>query len=306
MKRITLWGVSGFIGRNLSVELVKRGWEVIGCDVAPFPDGLPGEVRCYPADVLDVDMSAIPASPIILYLSQSPFYRDFPDRADHLFGVNGYGPARVLNAVVKQNTQAFLYFSTANVYQPGFEPHSEQDDVNRSNPYAVSKLIGEQVAQLYQSCLRVSTLRLFGTFGPGQRGMLVPKLHNRIIQGQPVILQAHPDAPDEPVEMRSGLMLSTLYIKDLVQILLGLLDRTSCGHSLPGVFNVGSRRAFSIRNLALGIGGVTGKGVHFEPGDAREGDMIADTSLLESIAAIPETPLAEALKETISAVPSDA
>ena len=108
-------GASGFIGRHLLKRLKEQGHDVIGYDIHPCE-----RTGVLPIDVCNDGIVIAPGTEVVVYLSQSPHYRSFPEQADNLFGVNVVGAARVAAAAKKSGARLFVYASTGNVYTDSF------------------------------------------------------------------------------------------------------------------------------------------------------------------------------------------
>lgn len=294
--RAVIVGAGGFIGRRLAARLRAAGAEVTCLD------------RVADAS-LDIHACDVVRDPVILsegidavwYLCQSPHYRRFPEGCEDLFEVNALGALRVARAAAGAGARHFAYASTGNVYACGFEPFTESRPLRRDDPYALSKVIGEELIALLRPSLPAVALRLFGVFGPGQQGMLVPQLLARIAADEPVLLQPRPDG----VADDGGLRISLRFVDDLVQDLVSLAGAALTGATLPSCINLGGAEAVSIRRLATMLAETAGVPVRFETGSApRRTDLIADVSRLHALVPAVSTPLMEAVRRTIDALPA--
>ncbi|MBX3374247.1 MAG: NAD(P)-dependent oxidoreductase [Phycisphaeraceae bacterium] len=293
--RAVIVGAGGFIGRRLAARLRASGAEVTCLD------------RVADAS-LDIHACDVVRDPIILpdgvdaawYLCQSPHYRRFPEGCEDLFEVNALGALRVARAAANAGARHFAYASTGNVYACGFEPFTESRPLRRDDPYALSKVMGEELIALLRPSFPAVALRLFGVFGPGQQGMLVPQLIARIAAGEPILLQPRPDG----VADDGGLRISLRFVDDLVQDLLSLAGAALAGTALPPSINLGGAEAVSIRGLAMMLADAAGLPVRFETGAApRRTDLIADVSRLHALVPVSTTPLTEAVRRTIGVPP---
>ena len=160
---------AGFLGRALCRRLQQEGWEVLAFDLSAPPDGLPDGVRFAVVDILRDPLPLPQGIEAVFYLAQSPRYRDFPQGADHLFGVNAYGAIKAAAAARNAGAGVLCYASTGNVYQPSLAPLAESSPCARDDPYALSKLAAEEALRLFRPRLATIAVRLFGLFGPGRR-----------------------------------------------------------------------------------------------------------------------------------------
>ena len=286
--KVAVFGAAGFIGRHLCRDLATRG-ELLAFDVEARDDlGFP----CREADVLAAapDLTGVDA---VVYLSQSPHYRAFPERGDHLFGVNVVGALRVVHEALRAGASRLVYASTGSVYAPSFEPLAEDAAVRRDDPYALSKSTAEDALRLVGGEMATCCVRLFGVYGPEQQTMMVPAIAQRVRERQAVTLAPHPDRADD----RDGLRISLTFVHDLVPI-LGRLLATDV--ELPATLNVAPPEAVSIRQLACAIGEQLDLEPLFEPApQPRTTDLIADTSRLDELLSPRFTELGEAMRRTL-------
>ncbi|MCA8942996.1 MAG: NAD-dependent epimerase/dehydratase family protein [Planctomycetes bacterium] len=293
--RTIVLGAAGFIGRHLCRRLDATGENVLGFDVVSAADE-PVESRA-----LDVTNEApdCAGADAVIYLSQSPHYRDFAERGDHLFEVNVTGALRAAVAARQAGVKTFLYASTGSVYAPSFAPLREDAPVRRDDPYALSKITAENALDLIDSPMRVAHFRLFGAFGPDQRTMLVPAIIGRVQRGDPITLERNPEDPSD----EDGLRISLTFVDDVVDCLVALRDRAIAGQDVPGVVNVAAPEAISMRRLGGAIAEHLGIEPRFELLDRpRSSDFIADTTLLESLIEARFTDFDTAIGKTVASL----
>ena len=152
--------------------------------------------------------------------------------------------AGVLCCLDRQQTRRFIHTGSCSEYAPAEPGHrlTEDDPVGPSSLYGAAKLC----ASLYGSALAAErgisflNLRLFGVFGEGEAPhRLVPYLIGKLREDQPVDLTAGEQIRD------------WLYVDDAVGALL--LAATSKNIGQPGVYNVCSGQATSVRQIALQV-----------------------------------------------------
>ena len=327
-----VFGAAGFIGRVLVEQLRADGEDVLAFDVSNAPpqttgggastgkDVAPGSLlwqRCdVTRDAVDLD-----GCQRVLYLSQSPHYRAFPERGDHLFAVNVVGALRCLEAARAAKAESFVYCSSGSVYAPSFDALSEDSELRRDDAYSLSKLCAEDALSIAARSFAsdgtgpgIACARLFGVFGPGQHTMLVPGLRKRIEEGQAISVERHPSDTSD----RGGLRISLTYVDDAARCLHGLAklasqhrgqksDDTSTSNAPPSneagaatIVNVAGPEALSIRKLAEGIAQRLGLEAKFEDADrARQSDFVADSSRLHELLAPSFVSIEDALDLTI-------
>ena len=286
--QVTIIGSGGFVGRRLVDELTQRGHSVRGVS-SQASDGIDRGSGLLPPDFeLSVGTEAV------VYLAQSPHYRQMPELAWHVWNVNVTTALRVGQLARRAGVKRFVYTSTGSVYAPSFEPLVETDPVRRDKWYPLSKLQAEESLRLLAGEMQVSLVRPFGIYGPGQVGMLVPNVLESIVAGREVTIDRSPLDAGEPV----GLWMSLCYVLDAATMLADLVEQPS----LPEVVNLAGREAVSIRQLALDLGRQLGIAPRLKTVDReRDTDLIADLTLLESTISPKFTPWSQGLEATVSA-----
>lgn len=285
--RVTVVGSRGFLGRALSARLQRGGCEVERLS-SSSSGGIDPETGLLPPEfALDKGIDAV------VYLAQSPFYRQVPDRADHLFCVNVVSALRVAEAARQAGIQRFVYASTGSVYAASFQPLTEQSPVRRDRWYPLSKLQAEDALALFRNDLQVTCVRPFGIYGPGQSGMLIPNLLATIQIGKSVTIDRNPhDAAD-----CDGLKISLCYVDDAAAAVERLLSVAA-----PPVLNLAGCESVSIRRIAESIGELLSVAPRIQSADRlRETDLIADTTLQEETVGLPSVNFATGLRATVNA-----
>lgn len=280
--RLALFGASGFLGRALAAAASQQGYAVLCLGRTPMPD-----YEWQACDLARPDNPVLPEGlAAVFYLAQSPYYRDFPRHAEHLFMVNALGPVRVASAAWQAGCRFFCYASTGNVYAPSFDPLREDAPLNTKAAYALSKRMGEEGLLAFQEYMTVTAVRIFGLYGPGQRAMLPWILAQRILSETPVEIAPGPLHDDE------GLRVSFLYRDDAVQRLLALTEMALQGAALPSILNLAGEEPVSIRRFASVLGECLGRTPHFLRSEQKRCmDLWADISLLNELCPFPFTDL---------------
>lgn len=266
--KVAVIGAHGFIGQAVCGQLSAAGVEVVSISTKGRGfDATSGLL----ADQLPVETELR----AVLYLAQSPWYRQVPQHAAHVWSVNVLSAIKAAEWARRCGAARFVYTSTGNVYRPGFRPYTEDDPVRRDAWYPLSKVHAEEVLGLYRTTPTVTCARLFGVYGPQQTGRLIPNLIAAVAAGDPVHLQPHPtDAGDT-----DGFRLSLTHVEDAATVLCYLAL-----HDGPAIVNVASPEARSIREIATAIGSSLGVSPIFARDAApREGDLVANTDRLRSI-----------------------
>jgi nucleoside-diphosphate-sugar epimerase len=283
--KVLIVGSRGFIGRHLLNHLASTGIDVCGVSSS---DGKGIEAH---TGVLSEQFSIPPGTDTIIYLAQSPYYRQVPEMASHLLNVNVTSAVKVADMARRLNVSRFIYTSTGNVYAPSFKPLSEDASLRRDNWYSLSKIHAEETLSLFRNDLNITIVRLFGVYGPGQTDKIIPKLLNSLAQGVPIFLERNLTDPED----LGGLKLSTIFIKDILEILTKLI----CISGTP-YLNIAGDEVVSIRQIAEMMGIILEKDVKIETVNKyRSFDLIADIELLRKTLSPNFTPFEIGIQETI-------
>lgn len=286
MKALVI-GPNGFLGKRLCAELERRGWGVARASSADG-SGIDPDSGLFRQDfAIGAGIAAV------FYLAQSPHVTGALARPHHLFAVNVASAVQCAAAARAAGVPRFIFASTGNVYAPGFEPRSETCALRRDDWYALSKVHAEESLALFRPDLDVTCTRLFGVYGPGQTGRLIPNLIQSVRDGRDVTL-----APREGEGATTGgLRLSLCHVDDAARILADLA-------ALRGVaqVNVASGEVQDIRGLAEAIARASGAASRLRvEARPRLFDLIADTRLLEGLLAPRFIPTERGIAETVAA-----
>jgi GDP-4-dehydro-6-deoxy-D-mannose reductase len=179
MKKVLIFGIGGFVGRYLSEEFKKNGYEVAGSDVRRT-DSIPEYVSFTAADLLDGDVvKALVAdvSPDMIVnlaaVSSVGLSWKIPQTT---VSVNVVGALNVLEAArALDHKPRVMFIGSSEEYQASDRPMDESTPLDANNPYGISKVTQERFARLYRSQygMKVYCVRPFNHTGVGQRDSFV-------------------------------------------------------------------------------------------------------------------------------------
>lgn len=289
--KICIIGSNGFFGRNLTYHCTKHGFE-IQLISSNAPNGIDSETGLFRQD-----FSINKPTDIVIYLSQSPYYRDTPNKAEHLVSVNCIAAIQAAKAAIQADVKKFFYASTGNVYAPSLQSLKETDAVNRTNWYSLSKLMGEDALQLFKNSLQITILRIFGLYGPKQKDKLIPILLNNIISGKTITLDENPQGQSGT----RGLRINPLFIDDASEILINLFKK----EKLPNIINIAGNEILSIEDISNIISLKINSTTKFQSSEKiKPTDLIADTQLLTQQHSVQLTPFSVGLDYLLSELPN--
>ena len=195
--KILITGGAGFIGTNLTLNLLSSGYEVKVFDdlSTGLKANIPKDAEFVNASILEASQigKAIEDCEVVVHLgARGSVPRSIKDPiATH--NVNATGTLNVLEAA--RNSQChYIFSSSSSVYGSNMILPKNEDMVLRPiTPYAASKMSGEALSLGYAKSygLAVSTFRFFNIFGPWQRpdheyAAVLPKWISKCIKGDEI------------------------------------------------------------------------------------------------------------------------
>jgi nucleoside-diphosphate-sugar epimerase len=169
--KVLVIGSEGFIGKHLVPRLSKE------CEVVTLDEtGANGSFKADIRESLTVTGAALGSLPkdithfVHLAAIASPRIAD-KDR-ELAWAVNVHGTHNVLDYARTLGARKVIFLSSAHVYgiSPKYMPSDEHHPLALHDTYTTTKILGEQLCQLFHENygLSYTTLRLFNGYGPGQ------------------------------------------------------------------------------------------------------------------------------------------
>ena len=183
--RVLVTGAAGFIGRHVVNLLDRQGYDVHWFDVVAED----AENR---ADITK-PLPRIDGLDAVIHLAAIAAPRECDKDPGRAFDINVNGTLQVLRMALESGARKFVFSSSAHVYDipPRYFPTDETHPLRLNNTYTTTKILGEQLCQLFweNHGLAYTTLRLFNVYGPGQApGYFIPDMIAKARKG-PILLQ---------------------------------------------------------------------------------------------------------------------
>ena len=165
--RVLVTGGAGFIGSHLVDGLVKEGFEVTVLDdlstgrmqnLGHLDDA---KVRFIEGDIRDGDVveKALKGEEAVFHLaaiSSVPYSVENPEVT---YDVNVDGTRNLLEAILRNGVERFVYVSTCAVYgEPEYLPIDEKHPTKPVSPYAAAKLKAEQICREFEEAYGLRSL----------------------------------------------------------------------------------------------------------------------------------------------------
>jgi UDP-glucose 4-epimerase len=282
-EKVIITGGSGFIGSNLSEELVKRGYEVIVIDnlatgrienIESFKSSKNFSFVKGSINDLEILKKHFEGAYCVFHQAAIPSVQRSVENPIASNQANVDGTLNVLVAAKDCNVKKVMYASSSSVYgDTPILPKQENMAQNPKSPYAVSKLAGEQYCRAFSNVygLKTTCLRYFNVFGPRQDpkshyAAIIPILINKAINGE------------RPAIYGDGNQTRDFtFVKDVVKANILAMESDS-----EGIFNIACNRRTSLNQLIEKISSITGKKIDPMYTDTRKGDVkdsLADITL---------------------------
>ena len=274
-------GAAGFIGARLTEKLLSQGRNVIALDCF-LPNLYPAEIKVKRWESLDkINQGHLVKIPFDLrtddFAKLSGFHIDsiFNEAAMPGLNPNWSNFAtyyecnlsalnRLLEYAREQRIDSFIHASTSSVYGKS-AVGDENQDLNPTSPYGVSKLAAEKLLLAYLEWygIPVKILRYFSVYGPHQRpDMAYAKIIRAIQSG------------DEFTVFGDGEQKrSNTFVDDIVEATILADSKASAGD----VMNICGEDTISLNEAISIIEEVLGRKLNRKYGDIRTGDQ-RDTS----------------------------
>ncbi|MFC1488109.1 NAD-dependent epimerase/dehydratase family protein [Thermoproteota archaeon] len=243
--KVLITGGAGFIGHNLALYLLNRGWEVIVYDSLERSSKRAIE-KIRSAGILLVsqesklktilgEVDVVVHAAAYISVEESIGY---PEKYLINNSVFTYTLCKYISEL--SNQPHLVYISTAAVYgKPQQKVVTEDHPVEPLSPYGLSKLLGEYGVDYFIKVhnLRATILRLFNVYGFGQTGTyagVITKFVERVHEKQPPLIYG------DGKQTRDF-----IHVKDVCEAI-----RCAITKKVNGTFNVSSGKETSVQELA--------------------------------------------------------
>lgn len=209
---VMVTGSEGFIGRAMASRLREIGRPVVGVDRAVEPASSGDSFYCDLAALTNDGFSNLPCPPTIIHLAAVCKEPGYPWR--DYYANNADATRRLCQAADRAGVRNILFTSTMMTFAAGPWRRSESDFGDPDTAYGCSKLQAEEILRAWQTAKPGRRLRIVRpgvVFGPGDQGnmrRLIHALHRRRFA----------------YIGRHDTVKGCIYIKDLVQLLVRLID----------------------------------------------------------------------------------
>ncbi|MBI2139357.1 GDP-mannose 4,6-dehydratase [Candidatus Woesearchaeota archaeon] len=267
---VLVTGSSGFVGKWLVRALERKGIPVLkfdhteGKSVARWEDlkGIAAEASGTKGVNGTKSTNGISH---VFHLAGLAAVGASREKPREYFEVNSFGTLNVCELC--RITGARLIFASSYLYgAPQYLPVDEKHPLNPFNPYAHSKYLAEEFIKAYQKDfgMKAIILRMFNIYGPGQGkdfliGKIISQLGAEAGTGGAAVELGDPEPKRD-----------FTFVEDAVEAYLRAMAFPG-----EGVFNIGSGKSYSVREIAEKLAKLHGKPVKMTfSGERRKNEVM--------------------------------
>jgi UDP-glucose 4-epimerase len=301
--RVLITGGAGFIGHNLVLYLVKRGYDVVVVDSMERSSSYAlAKLEGFRVPIIKADVrffTGYDGFDVVVHTAAYVSVEESVRDPLKYFENNVLGTARVGYECAKRGLK-LVYLSSAAVYGDPLElPISEEHPTRPQSPYGLSKLQGEEILRNFTVVygLKHTILRLFNVYGPGQNPSyagVITSFLEKALGGEPLIIYGDGEQTRD-----------FIYVDDVARVVEFFIAEDVFDNE---VYNVGSGKPVTIKELAKIIIKLVGRELPIIHAPPRPGDIrhsVANVSKLRKLVKVLPTPLEDGLKKTLGELPPE-
>src|SRR3981081_551485 len=198
-KKVIITGCAGFVGTNLCLYLLDKGYEILGFDIGDRHERLrESNILLHPAFTLQTLNLAVQGPIVtkdivaIFHLAALP-HVDYSYFYPHQTITNNIASLlRIIEVAIRFNVP-LIFSSSVEVYGGRIDKSYGEDDVLLPlSPYAASKVANEAMIASYIETqgLKATIFRLTNLYGPWQApDRLLPRIISQILLGVPSTIE---------------------------------------------------------------------------------------------------------------------
>lgn len=304
MEKVLVTGGAGFIGSNLVEELLKKNYQVVCLD--NLSTGSEKNIKEFygnenfefvKGDILDFDLLSKLTKGVFAVSHQAALGSVPRSIKDPITSnqVNINGTLNVFKACVDHGVERVVYAASSSTYGDSVALPKKEDKIGKPlSPYAVTKLVNELYADVFQRVYGLNTigLRYFNVFGPkqdpnGTYAAVIPLFIKSILNG------------DQPkINGDGNHSRDFTFVKNAVQANIKAMEAPL--ENFNEVYNIACGQRTTLNELVSYINEVEGTSLNPTYGEEREGDIkhsLADISKAQrELGYIPDFSIGEGLK----------
>jgi nucleoside-diphosphate-sugar epimerase len=291
---VLVTGPDGLLGRRV-VQLLGAGHHVLALTRRHDSPAIKN-VSWLRHDLAEPVLPVLPSRiDAVVHLAQSPYFREFPERAREIYEVSVGSTLRLLHWARSSGVKTFIYASSGGIYGHGNRGFKEDDNVmSPAGPlsfYFATKQCAELLIENYAACFTVIILRPFFIYGPCQRRvMLVPRLVRSVVDETDVMLKGS-----------EGMRLNPVHVDDAAHAVAAALALTR-SHKI----NVAGPEVLTLRRMCDIIGSHVGKAPKYViEDDVEVMNLVGDITRMSQLLVRPTTTFSQGVADLCKEIMSE-
>lgn len=291
MAKVLVTGGSGFIGSHLVDKLIELGHDVVSIDKNTRFNNPKADRSLVDINNRSHMVDRYEGVDYVFHVASQARVQPSIHSPQDTVSNNVNSTAKVLEFSRQAGVKRVIYSMTSSVYGSHPTPHTEDMCPQPLSPYAVSKLAGEQLCNVYSNLynLETASLRYFNVYGPrepetGEYATVIRKFLRQRENNEPLTIVGDG-------EQRRDFT----HVSDIVAANIAAME---CKDPLYGeIFNIGAGKNYSINEVASMI---SPNQIYLpaRPGEARE--TLADNSKARRLLGwSPKVSLEDYIKESL-------
>ena len=297
--RAVITGGAGFIGSHVAERFAQEGYEL--CILDNLTSGKPANInpscKFFETDVCDYDAvnKIVQCADVVVHLAA---FTEVPESFKlfrECYRTNVEGTFNVVEACVRHDVTKVVFASSSAVYAEFPEaPKSEDECPEPISPYAISKLEGEHLLQIFENFrgLNPVSLRFFNVYGPGQSAdsvyaAVIPAFIQCSLRGQSFTIYGDGHQTRDFV-----------FVKDVAE---AVYQATTS--DVTGIYNVGTGLAIEVIEIGDAIARLMNTNLRYNFEPKRPGDIGSSTAdvarIKRALEWSPSYSLEQGLRETL-------
>ena len=211
------------------------------------------------------------------------------DDPNNAFKINIFGTYNVVKSCTNVGCK-LIFISSREVYGETISKNTSEGDVLLpNNVYGITKMLGENIVQLFgeKQNLDFTILRLTNVYGPEGDQYGAEVIINKAIK-------------EKKIQILGGEQrLNYVYVDDVIEVIYSCItNKKSSGE----IFNVGSRDTVSIRDFVDRVVKIMGEDIKIEISPMRETETTnfePNLTRIQQYLQLPQTSLNDGIKKTI-------
>lgn len=246
-KKVLITGASGFVGRNLLGEAIRRGWEAHALLRKDSKSWRTRDIEekffRHEADITDRGATEALLKDVMPdYVFHLAAYGSYPFEKDEekMVRTNIMGGINVMNAALEAGAKAVVLAGSSSEYGEKDHPMREDEVTQPDSPYAVTKAAQTHYGAFLTKIKSapIASMRIFSAYGPfEEKTRLIPAIMLGVL-GKGKLAFANPASTRDFV-----------YVGDVVRAFIAAADALEQKKIFGGIFNVCSGARRTVREM---------------------------------------------------------